>query len=32
MELNQQGMNAELYYKNQDIRKYLSIVPTSALT
>lgn len=31
-ELKQQGLNAALYYKNPDVRKYLSIVPTSAIS
>lgn len=28
----EQGLNATLYYKNKDFRKYISIVPTSAIT
>lgn len=31
-ELNEQGFNAELYYKNKDSRTYVNIVPTSART
>ena len=27
-----QGLNCELYYKNADFRKYVSLVPTSAIT
>lgn len=30
--LAEQGMNAEIYYKNRDFRKNLAIVPTSAVT
>lgn len=30
--LTEQGMNVELYYKNRDFRKYVSVVPTSAIT
>jgi translation initiation factor 5B len=32
LELNQQGLNCELYYKNTDFRKFVSLVPTSAIT
>ena len=32
LQLNQQGLNCELYYKNKDFRKYVSLVPTSAIT
>ncbi|KAJ2654946.1 eukaryotic translation initiation factor 5B [Coemansia sp. RSA 1200] len=28
----EQGLNAKLYYKNQDFAKYVSLVPTSAIT
>eukprot|EP00850_Spirogloea_muscicola_P000071 SM000001S04473 [mRNA] locus=s1:387750:395011:+ [translate_table: standard] len=31
-QLKEQGLNSSLYYKNPDIRKYLSIVPTSAIS
>ena len=31
-EFAEQGFNAELYYKNKDVRNYVSIVPTSAHT
>ena len=30
--LNQEGMNVALYYENPDIRSYVNIVPTSAIT
>lgn len=30
--LAEQGLNSELYYKNTNISKYVSIVPTSAVT
>ncbi len=30
--LQAEGFNSELYWKNEDIRKYISIVPTSAIT
>ena len=30
--LAEQGLNAELYTRNQDFRKYISICPTSAIT
>jgi translation initiation factor 5B len=29
---NEQGFNAELYYKNKDVQNYISMVPTSAIT
>ncbi|CAI7893108.1 unnamed protein product [Closterium sp. NIES-53] len=32
LELKEQGLNAALYYKNPDIRKFISIVPTSAIS
>lgn len=28
----EQGLNAEVYYKNPDVRKFVSLVPTSAIT
>jgi translation initiation factor 5B len=32
LQLNEQGLNCELYFRNQDFRKYVSLVPTSAIT
>ncbi|GJP72381.1 hypothetical protein CLOP_g3120, partial [Closterium sp. NIES-67] len=32
LELKEQGLNAALYYKNTDVRKFISIVPTSAIS
>ena len=32
VELAQQGLNAQLYYENDDVRKVVSLVPTSAIT
>lgn len=30
LELAEQGLNAALYYKNEDLKNYISLVPTSA--
>eukprot|EP00884_Botryococcus_braunii_P012838 jgi/Botrbrau1/21555/Bobra.174_2s0055.2 len=30
--LNEQGLNVALYWKNPDVRKFVNIVPTSAIT
>ena len=30
--LAEQGLNSELYWKNSDVRKFVSIIPTSAVT
>lgn len=32
LQLNQQGLNAALYYENPDYKAYVSLVPTSAVT
>lgn len=32
LQLAEQGLNTELYWQNPDIRKYVNIVPTSAIT
>ena len=32
LQLAEQGLNAELYYRNKDFREYVSLVPTSAHT
>ena len=32
MALTEQGMNCALYYDNPDFRKYVSVIPTSAIT
>lgn len=32
LNLNEQGLNVALYWKNPDRRKYVNIVPTSAIT
>ncbi|KAK4336775.1 hypothetical protein RND71_043862 [Anisodus tanguticus] len=31
LQLNEQSLNAALYYENQDVRYYVSLVPTSAV-
>ncbi|KAL9658586.1 hypothetical protein ABK040_006123 [Willaertia magna] len=31
-QFQQQGLNAELYYKNKDVKNIINLVPTSALT
>jgi len=30
--LAEQGLNAQLYYRNKDFREYISLIPTSAIT
>lgn len=30
-QLKEQGLNSELYYKNKELRKVISIIPTSAI-
>ncbi len=32
MQLNEQGLNVSLYWKNPDPRKFVNVVPTSAIT
>ena len=32
LDMNEQGLNVALYWENPDIRKYVNIVPTSAIT
>lgn len=32
LELSEQGLNSELYFQNKNMAKYVSIVPTSAVT
>lgn len=32
LQFNEQGLNAALFYENTDIRTYVSLVPTSAIT
>lgn len=32
LQLNEQGLNAALYYENPDFKSYVSLVPTSAVT
>ena len=32
LQLAEQGLNAQLYYKNKDFREYVSLIPTSAIT
>jgi len=31
-QLKEQGLNSELYYKNKELRKFISIIPTSAIS
>ncbi|GLJ18361.1 hypothetical protein SUGI_0324990 [Cryptomeria japonica] len=31
-ELKEQGLNSELYFRNKEVKKYVSIVPTSAIS
>jgi hypothetical protein len=32
LQLNEQGLNVALYWKNKDPRSFINIVPTSAIT
>ncbi len=32
LNLNEQGLNVALYWQNPDKRKYVNVVPTSAIT
>lgn len=32
LQLNEQGLNVALYWKNRDPRSFINIVPTSAIT
>jgi translation initiation factor 5B len=32
LQLNEQGLNVALYWKNPDPRKYVNVVPTSAIS
>lgn len=32
LQFAEQGLNATLFYENKDPRKYLSLIPTSAIT
>jgi len=32
LQLAEQGINAQLYYRNKDFREYVSLIPTSAIT
>ena len=32
LQLAEQGLNAQLYYRNKDFKEYVSLVPTSAIT
>lgn len=32
LQLNEQGLNVSLYWKNPDPRKYVNVVPTSAIS
>lgn len=31
-QLKEQGLNSELYYKNKELRKVISVIPTSAIS
>lgn len=32
LQLNEQGLNVALYWRNRDPRSFINIVPTSAIT
>ena len=32
LNLNEQGLNVALYWKNPDVKKYVNVVPTSAIS